>query len=123
MHLVGQQENVPEWLAAFDVFALTSDWEGMPNAVLEAMAAGLPVVATAVGGTPEVVVDGETGLLVSPRDPDALAGAISRLLRDPDLRRAMGRAGLARVRHQFSMEETVRRNQDLYARLLKEKGT
>ena len=117
----GRQDNVPEWLAALDIFVLTSDWEGMPNAVLEAMAAGLPVVATAVGGTPEVVVDGVTGLLVPPRDPDALARAIVRLLRDPQLRQDMGRAGRERVERHFSVYKMVRATEALYDELLREK--
>jgi len=122
VHFVGQQDNVPAWLAALDIFALTSDWEGMSNALLEAMAAQLPVVATAVGGTPEVVVDGITGLLVPPRDPDALAQAITRLLRDPDLRDRMGQAGRKRIKRYFSIVETVRRTEGLYTTLLQEKG-
>ena len=91
-------------------------------AVLEAMAAGLPVVATAVGGTPEVVVDGVTGLLVPPRDPHALAEAILRLLRDPDLRKRMGGAGRERVAAHFSVEQMVQRTEKLYEHLLAEKG-
>ncbi len=122
VHLVGYQSNVSKWLAAMDIFALTSDWEGMSNALLEAMAAGLPVVATAVGGTPEVVVDGVTGFLVPPRDPQALADAILRLLRDPELRQRMGEAGRARVAAHFSIEQMVHKTEALYEQLLAEKG-
>jgi glycosyltransferase involved in cell wall biosynthesis len=93
----------------------------MPNAVLEAMAAGKPVVATRVGGVPEVVDDGVTGLLVPPRDPDALADAVVRLLRDPNRMRRMGQAGLERVRRHFSVEQMVRRTEALYEELLREK--
>ena len=114
----GVRTDVPEILAALDVFVLPSLWEGMPNAVLEAMAAGLPVVATAVGGIPEVVVDGVTGLLVPPRDPDGLAQAIECLLRDPGLRRKMGQAGWKRVERCFSVEQMVRKTEDLYETLL-----
>ena len=92
--------------------------EGLPNTVMEAMAAGLPVVATAVGGTPEVVVDGVTGILVPPRSPDALAEAISTLLQDPDLRRKMGQAGKERVRQCFSVVQMVRTTEALYEELL-----
>ena len=118
----GLRADVPEILAALDVFVLPSLWEGMPNAVLEAMAAGLPVVATAVGGTPEAVVDRVTGLLVPPHDPDALARAIERLLGDPSLRREMGRAGRERVGRHFSIDQTVRRTQALYETVLRERG-
>jgi glycosyltransferase involved in cell wall biosynthesis len=121
VHFAGQQDEVQTWLAALDVFVLSSDWEGMPNALLEAMAAGLPVVATAVGGTPEVVVDGVTGLLVPPRDPVALAEAITRLLHDPDLRRQMGQAGRERVKERFTVERMVSRTEALYRELIAEK--
>ncbi len=122
VHFTGRQDDVRSWLAAMDVFVLSSDWEGMPNAVLEAMAVGLPVVATAVGGTPEVVVDGETGLLVPPRDPAALAQAIERLLCDPSLRRRMGEAGRKRVESHFTIEQTIAQTVALYEALLREKG-
>jgi glycosyltransferase involved in cell wall biosynthesis len=118
----GTRRDVPEILALLDVFVLPSLWEGLPIALLEAMAAGLPVVATRVGGVPEVVVDGETGLLVPPRDPDALSEAILTLLQDPDLRQKMGQAGQERVREYFSVERMVEETEALYERLLAEKG-
>jgi glycosyltransferase involved in cell wall biosynthesis len=122
IHWTGHRRDVPTLLPAFDLYVQPSLHEGMSNTILEAMAAGLPVVATAVGGTPEVVDDGVTGLLVPPRDPDALAGVIVRLLRDLDLRRKMGRAGQERVRRHFSLEQMVRQTQALYERLLKTRG-
>ena len=82
--------------------------------VLEAMAHARPVVATPVGGTPEVVVDGETGLLVPPRNPAALADAIRRLLDDPDLAKRLGEAGRRRVEKLFSLESMTRRVLELY---------
>jgi sugar transferase (PEP-CTERM/EpsH1 system associated) len=121
VHFAGQQDEVRTWLAALDVFVLSSDWEGMPNAVLEAMAAGLPVVATAIGGMPQLVVDGVTGLLVPPRDPDALARAITRLLREPDLRHQMGQAGRERVKKRFTVERMVSKTEALYRELIAEK--
>jgi glycosyltransferase involved in cell wall biosynthesis len=85
------------------------------------MAAGLPVVATAVGGTPEVVVDGVTGLLVPPGAPDVLARAITTLLRDADLRRTMGQASRERVVQDFSVERMVEQTERLYEQLLTQK--
>ena len=122
VRFLGNRADVPALLRGMDVFVLPSLWEGMPNAALEAMAVGLPVVATAVGGTPEVVVDRVTGLLVPPGDPDALAESIARLLYDPDLRYKMGRAGRERVVNHFSVERTVERTTRLYELLLMEKG-
>jgi glycosyltransferase involved in cell wall biosynthesis len=122
IHWAGHQRGVMHLLPAFDLFVQPSLHEGMPNTVLEAMAAGLPVVATAVGGTPEAVVDGLTGLLIPPRDPDALAETIAALLRDPDLRREMGRAGRERVAEHFGMARMVEQTERLYTQLLTEKG-
>jgi len=123
IRFVGEQTDVPAWLVACDVFVLSSDWEGMPNAVLEAMAAGRPVVATAVGGTPDVVLDGKTGLLVPPRDPAALAQAIQSLLDDPARARIMGLAGRRRVEEHFSLAAVVSQTQALYDVLLMEHAT
>ncbi len=92
----------------FDVFVLCSVTEGLGTSLLDAMACGKPVVATSAGGIPEVVADGETGLLVPPRDDRALASAIARLLGDEALRRRLGEAGRARVRERFSTERMVR---------------
>jgi len=114
----GLRTDIPEILAELDLFALPSLWEGLPNVVLEAMAAGLPVVATAVGGTPEVVVDGVSGLLVPPHDPAALAEALVFLLRDPGMRRKIGQAGRKRVGQCFSVGQMVRKTEDLYETLL-----
>lgn len=117
-HFAGEQRDPRPWLAAFDVFALASDWEGMPNAVLEAMAAGLPVVATRVGGVPELVVPGETGLLVDRGDPAALANAIEQLSLDAPLRRRLGAQGRARAFDRFPFARTVEQTEALYAALL-----
>jgi glycosyltransferase involved in cell wall biosynthesis len=104
----GWRSDVPRVLHGLDVFVLPSHNEGLPRAVLEAMAASLPVVATRVGGTAELVVDGETGLLVPPRQPEALAEAIGRLIVDPGLASSMGRAGRRRAESAFSVEASVR---------------
>jgi glycosyltransferase involved in cell wall biosynthesis len=104
-------------MSEFDVFVLPSLWEGLPNVVLEVMACGKPVVATAVDGTPEAVVDGETGLLVPPRDPKALAEAIIKLLGDEKNIKTMGMKGRERVEQTFSLETQIDRFVELYEKL------
>jgi glycosyltransferase involved in cell wall biosynthesis len=108
-----------DWLERADVFAHTSRWEGFGIVLLEAMLGGLPTVATRVSAVPEIVVDGETGLLVPPGDADAVAGALSRLLDDPALRRRLGEAALARVRAEFSVARMVDRTIALYEEALR----
>lgn len=110
----GRIDDAGALLADLDVLALPSSTEGLPLVVLEAMARGRAVVATPVGGTPEVVVDGVTGLLVPPRDPDALAAALRRLLADPGLRARMGDAGHERVRTRFSADAMTTRVLEIY---------
>jgi len=110
----GRRTDAAELLGQLDVVALPSWTEGLPLVLLEAMARRRAVVATPVGGTPELVVDGETGLLVPPRDPDALAVAIRRLLADPGLRTRMGDAGYRRVAERFSADAMCRRVLELY---------
>jgi glycosyltransferase involved in cell wall biosynthesis len=114
----GRRDDAPDLLGELDVLALPSWTEGLPLVVLEAMARRRPVVATPVGGTPEVVVDGETGLLVPPRDPDALAAALRRLLGDADLRRRMGEAGYQRVRERFAADAMADRMLAIYDEVL-----
>jgi glycosyltransferase involved in cell wall biosynthesis len=114
IRFLGLRDDIPRVLTAFDVAAISSDYEGSPLSIMEYMEAGLPVVATEVGGVPELVVDGETGLLVPPRDEQALAGGISRLLADPELARRMGDAGRVRRRTEFELSATVRRIEELY---------
>src|SRR5260221_14071446 len=100
-------------LSLHDPFPI-SLWEGLALVSLEAMAAGLPVVATRVSAVPEAVVDGETGLLVPPRDPSSLAGALRRLAEDPALRERLGRAGRARVRERFGLERMIEETLAVY---------
>jgi glycosyltransferase involved in cell wall biosynthesis len=101
-----------------DLFVLSSLNEGISNTILEAMASGLPVVATKVGGNDELVRDGETGLLVPAGDPAALAAALRRYLREPALREAHSRAARAHALADFSMEAMVRGYLDVYDGLL-----
>ena len=114
---IGFREDVSALLTELDVLALPSWTEGLPMTVLEAMAHARPVVATPVGGTPEVVADGETGLLVPPRNPKALAAALRRLLDDPDLRRRMGEAGRRRVASEFTADRMAQRAVAVYERV------
>ena len=116
--LVGFQDEVAPLLAAMDLFILPSQTEGLPITILEAMAAGRPVIATAVGGIPEVVRDGETGILIHSRDPEELAGAAIRLLDAPRLARAMGEEGRKRVEALFTMESEAERTSMLYRQVL-----
>jgi glycosyltransferase involved in cell wall biosynthesis len=117
----GLRDDVPELLAASDLLVLSSDKEGFPNAVLEAMASGRPAVVTDVGGCREAVEDGETGLVVPPRDSTRLAAAMLRMLRDPALRRRAGEKARRRA-ETFSIETMRRRTEELYLELLGGKG-
>lgn len=119
--LLGVRRDVPALLGAADVFALSSDYEGNPLVVMEAMAAGLPVVSTAVGCVPELVVPG-TGLLVDPGQPGALADALAALAADPDRRRAMGEAAKARAARAFDVGLMARRYRALYSTLRRGPG-
>jgi glycosyltransferase involved in cell wall biosynthesis len=115
---LGQRDDVPMLLAAADLFVLPSLFEGLPVSILEAMAAERPVVATAIGGTDEVIVPEESGLLVPPRDPAALASAIRRLQADPALARRLAAAARVRVEREFSSEATARNVMRVYDEVL-----
>ena len=121
VRFMGLRRDIPELLAQADVFLLPSDWEGLPLVVLEAMAAGRPIVATRVGGVPELVEEGKTGFLVPPQAPDALAGAILRLAKDPELRRRMGEAARKRALERFDIRQTAQAYGELYLKLLTRK--
>ncbi len=114
----GMRRDVASILAVSDIFVLASRYEGLPLAIIEAMMAGLPVVATRVGGVAELVEDGVTGLIVPPRDGEALAGALRRLLADPELRHRMGMAGRERAFRDFAEDRMARETQKLYEELL-----
>jgi len=115
---VGAQEDVSRFLAAMDLFVLPSHTEGLPLTILEAMAAGRPVVGTAVGGIPEAVRHGETGFVVPPRDPRRLAEAVIDVLANPALAKSMGEAGRASVQDTFTLEAEARQTRAQYCRVL-----
>jgi glycosyltransferase involved in cell wall biosynthesis len=116
--LAGFQEDVAPFLHAMDVFVLPSRTEGLPITILEAMAAGRPVVATTAGGIPEVVRDGETGLLVPPGHPGRLAEAVLRLLEAPALAKTLGQAGRQRVTSAFTLEGETEQTAMVYRKVL-----
>jgi glycosyltransferase involved in cell wall biosynthesis len=120
VHLAGWQRDVAPLLRAADVFVLSSLWEGMPNVLLEAMAAGLPCVATSVEGVAELIIPGETGRLVAPGDEPALAAEISALLTDREAATRLAAAGQAHVRQRFTWEQTVRGFESVWRRMLDE---
>ncbi|MCD6385084.1 glycosyltransferase [Candidatus Sumerlaeota bacterium] len=118
----GDRTDIPELMQAFDIVALASYEEGFSNVILEAMASGKPVVATNVGGNPEAVVHGKTGLIVPPRSPQALADALLRLLKDPQLRSTLGKNGLERARKLFSIEHLIENMQNFYLSAMKKRN-
>jgi len=122
VRFLSPREDLRPLLRQASLLVLSSRTEALPNVVLEAMAAGLPVVATRVGGVPELVVPGLTGWLVDPGDALGLGAALGQVLSDPDTRQAMGRAGRARARQEFSLETMTRRYEAVLDRLLAQAG-
>ena len=119
--LAGARSDIAELMRTFSVFALPSIAEGMPVTLLEAMACGLPVVASRVGGIPELVLENDTGMLVPPNDPQALAEALARYLRQPALVRQHGAAGRARIETKYSIAAMLFGYTNLYDALYKMK--
>ncbi|MGE5192782.1 MAG: GT4 family glycosyltransferase PelF, partial [Deltaproteobacteria bacterium] len=118
VRFLGFRDDVHALLPQSDLFVLSSVTEGLPMTLLEAMAAGLPTVSTDVGGISELVAEGETGRLVPPQSPEALAAAILELVRDPERAARMGTAGRRRVAGEFDLRRVVARYEDLYQKLL-----
>lgn len=118
VRFLGFVSDMPAFLSKIDICILPSLLEGLGVSVLEAMAAGKAVIASRVGGLPELVIDSVTGLLVPPRDIEGLAQAISTLAGDRSLIRAMGEKGRARLNEKFTMEQTARKNEAYYYELL-----
>ena len=122
VRFLGYRADLPDVLRVLDIAVCSSDFEGSPAAVLEYMEAGLPVVATAVGGIPDLIEPDVHGLLVPAGDPAALSAALAALLRDPERGREMGARGQQRRRAEFDFDTTVRRLEDLYLELLAARG-
>ncbi|MGH9377246.1 MAG: glycosyltransferase [Terriglobia bacterium] len=122
VRFLGDRQDIPAVLASLDVSVLNSFSESLSNSILESMAAGLPVVATNVGGNADLVLEGETGFLVPPDDEAALADAIERLLARPDLRSSFGERAKHLASDNFSMDRATARHEQLYAQLLSAKG-
>jgi glycosyltransferase involved in cell wall biosynthesis len=122
VEFLGFVSDMPSFMAQIDVFVLPSLFEGLGVSVLEAMAAGKPVIASRVGGLPEVVVDTVTGLLVAPRDAEGLAGAITKLAGNRAMARQMGQQGRERLKGNFTLEQMARKNEAYYFDLLAAPG-
>ena len=121
VRFLGVRSDIPDLLRAADVFVFPSRWEGNPLSVMEAMAAGLPVIATAVGGVPELVEEGASGILVPNEDLHGLVAAMQRMAQDPNLRRQMGQAARQRAVERFDIRQTVRAYEALYEEILQKR--
>ncbi|TLM89870.1 MAG: glycosyltransferase family 4 protein [Actinobacteria bacterium] len=122
VQFLGGLADVRPLMQSADLLVLPSDAEGLPVSLVEAMACGLPCLATRVGGVPEAVADGETGLLIPPGDADRLREALLRLLADPALRESMGRQARLRVQEKYSLEQMALRTRALYLNVLRGGG-
>ncbi len=115
----GDRTDVAERLADYQAFVLSTHYEGLPISILEAMRAGLPIIASHVGGIPEEVIKGETGILIPPRDPASLAAAIEQLFASPNLRTRMGAAARQKFLTEFTLERMVTETEKLYHQVIR----
>jgi glycosyltransferase involved in cell wall biosynthesis len=122
LHFIGGRKEIASLIALFDVAVLASLSEGFSNVILEYMASSKPVVATDVGGNPEIVVHGETGLLVPPADGDALARAILSILENREVASRFGRAGRKRIEAKFSLDVMLRNYEGLFEQVINSRG-
>ncbi len=116
---LGYRSDIYEIMPIFDIFILPSLSEGLCNAVIEAMAAKLPVIATNTGGNPELVEDGKTGILIPPRSPENIANAVLELVNDANKRNDMGESGFNKVKNEFQLNRTIKKYEDAYISLIK----
>ncbi|RKO68138.1 glycosyltransferase [Desulfofundulus salinus] len=123
VRFLGVRRDIPELMSSADAYVMSSAWEGLPMVLLEAAACELPVVSTDAGGNSEIVLDGVSGYIVPPRDPQALAAAMLKMMSLPEEeRRAMGRAGRAHIEANYSLDHVVDQWEKLYRDLLLKKG-
>jgi len=115
---LGFNDDIPKLLSVIDIFVLPSLWEGMPNVVLEAMAAGKPVIATDTGGSKDIIDSGINGVLVEPKNSEALAEAILALLGDPAQRKRLGESARDKVKERFPIDKMVSKTEQIYTKLL-----
>jgi len=118
VHFLGLRTDIPEVLGAMDVFVLSSDYEGNPLSVMEAMAAGLPIVSTAAGGVPDLFESGKEGFLVQPGDVQGLSNSMASLLGNPEARESMGTAAARRARENFDVSTMVQAYEEVYEELV-----
>jgi glycosyltransferase involved in cell wall biosynthesis len=116
--LTGERRDIPEILAVSDIFVLSTNWEGLPRSIIEAMLSGIPVVASRVGGVPELVEDGVTGFLVTPKDPKELAKTLQVLLDDTELCHRMGQAGREKALREFTLDRMLAETKKVYEEAL-----
>jgi glycosyltransferase involved in cell wall biosynthesis len=119
--LTGERADIPEILAASTIFVLSSLWEGLPYTIIEAMISGLPIVATSVGGIPELIENGKTGFIVPPASPYKMAEAINKLLENEELCIKMGKEGQKKALREFTLNRMITQTQDLYKEVLNKK--
>jgi glycosyltransferase involved in cell wall biosynthesis len=120
---LGDRRDVPDLLTQSQIFILSTHYEGLPICILEAMRAGLPVVATSVNGIPEEIEDGKTGLLVPRQNPEALADALSKLIQAPEVRQQMGKTAREKFLREFTVERMINETRNVYNSVLKEQKT
>jgi len=118
VRLLGEQKDIPGWLAAMDIFVLPSLWEGLPNALLEAMALGLPVVATRVDGVPEAIAHDISGLLCEPNDPQSLYVPVSDMIIDENLRKRLGEGAKKVITENFRLSDMIQNYQNAYQKVM-----
>ncbi len=119
---LGERTDIPQLLGVMDIFVMPSIAEGLPNALLEAMAAARPVIVTCAGGMAEIIQDGVNGLVVPVGDETALSGGIRKLLKDRSFARTLGAAARQCIENKYSIRATARAWEDLYITLLRKKG-